>query len=119
MARTTTREVTVGDVVIPRYAELLLLYPSANRDETVFDEPDRFDTARDPNPHLAFGFGSHFCLGNQLARIELRVMFEQLLARLPDLTLAEPGPFRQRPSNFISGVESMPVTFTPTPALRP
>jgi hypothetical protein len=67
-----------------------------------------------PVPHLAFGFGAHFCLGIQLARLELRVMFEQLFARLPDLTLAEPGPFPRRPSNFISGLESMPVTFTPT-----
>ena len=117
MARLTTRDVEIGGSVIPKDAEVLLLYPSANRDETVFTDADAFDAARDPNPHLAFGFGSHFCLGNQLARIELRVMFEQLFARLPDLALAEPGPFRQRPSNFISGVETMPVTFTPTPRL--
>jgi cytochrome P450 family 142 subfamily A polypeptide 1 len=114
MARLTTRDVEVGGAVIPKDAEVLLLYPSANRDDTVFAEADTFDTARDPNPHLAFGFGSHFCLGNQLARIELRVMFEQLFSRLPDLALAEPGPFPHRPSNFISGVETMPVTFTPT-----
>ena len=114
MVRTTTRDVEVGGERLPQGAEIMLLYPSANRDESVFSEPGTFDVARDPNPHLAFGFGAHFCLGNQLARLELRVMFEQLFARLPDLTLAEPGPFPRRPSNFISGLASMPVTFTPT-----
>jgi cytochrome P450 family 142 subfamily A polypeptide 1 len=118
MVRTTTRDVEVDGTVIPKDVEVLLLYPSANRDESVFTDPAAFDVSRDPNPHLAFGFGSHFCLGNQLARIELRVMFEQLFARLPDLALAESGPFRARPSNFISGVESLPVTFSPTPRLR-
>ena len=118
MARLTTRDVEVSGTVIPKDAEVLLLYPSANRDESVFADANAFDAQRDPNPHLAFGFGSHFCLGNQLARIELRVMFEQLFARLPDLALAEPGPFRQRPSNFISGVETMRVTFTPTSRVR-
>jgi cytochrome P450 family 142 subfamily A polypeptide 1 len=113
MVRTTTRDVEVGGVTIPDGAQIMLLYPSANRDETVFEAPDTFDVTRDPNPHLAFGFGTHFCLGNQLARIELRVMFEQLFTRLPDIRLAEPGPFPLRPSNFISGIEQMPVRFTP------
>jgi cytochrome P450 len=94
-------------------AEIMLLYPSANRDDSVFDNADAFDTARAVNPHLAFGFGAHFCLGNQLARLELRVMFERLFARLPDLALAAPGPLPHRPSNFISGLESMAVRFTP------
>jgi len=92
----------------------MLVYPAANRDETVFDRPETFDAAREPNPHLAFGFGAHFCLGNQLARLELRVMFEQLFARLPDLALATPAPLPRRASNFISGLESMPVAFTPS-----
>ena len=61
------------------------MYPSANRDAAVFDDPDRFDVRRDPNPHLAFGFGPHFCLGASLARLELKVMFAELLRRLPDL----------------------------------
>ena len=113
MVRTTTRAVELRGEHIPAGAEVLLLYPSANRDESVFDHPDTFDAARAANPHLAFGFGAHFCLGNQLARLELRVMFEQLFERLPDLALAGPGPLARRPSNFISGLESMPVTFTP------
>jgi len=114
MVRTTTREVTLGGVDLPEGAQLLALYPSANRDESVFADADRFDIARDPNPHLAFGFGTHFCLGNQLARLELRVMFEQLLTRLPNLRLAEPGPFPSRKANFVTGLERMPVEFTPT-----
>ncbi|HLY33877.1 MAG TPA: cytochrome P450 [Jatrophihabitantaceae bacterium] len=114
MVRTTTRDVEIDGVTIPDSAQIMLLYPSANRDETVFDAPDTFDVSRDPNPHLAFGFGTHFCLGNQLARIELRVMFEQLFGRLPDIALAQPGPFPSRPSNFISGLEELPVRFTPS-----
>jgi cytochrome P450 family 142 subfamily A polypeptide 1 len=118
MARTTTRDVEIDGVLIPEESELMLFYPSANRDESVFDSPDVFDIRRDPNPHVAFGFGTHFCLGNQLARLELKVMFEQLLARLPDLRLVGDGPYTYRPSNFISGVEHMPVEFTPVPRAK-
>ncbi|HEX9032123.1 MAG TPA: cytochrome P450 [Streptosporangiaceae bacterium] len=113
MVRTTTRDVDLRGRRLPSGAEVMLLYPSANRDEAVFDSAGTFDTSRDPNPHLAFGFGAHFCLGNQLARLELQVMFERIFERLPDLTLAGPGGLPHRPSNFISGLESMPVTFTP------
>lgn len=114
MARTATRDVTMGDATIAAGQELLLLYPSANRDEEVFADADRFDIARNPNPHVAFGFGAHFCLGNQLARLELRIMFERLLARLPDLRLDSADPPPRRVANFITGIERMPVTFTPT-----
>ena len=72
------------------------MYPSANRDPAVFADPERFDVRRDPNPHLAFGFGPHFCMGASLARLELKVMFSELLRRLPDLHLAGeplPAPF--------------------------
>jgi cytochrome P450 family 142 subfamily A polypeptide 1 len=114
MARTATRDVTLNGVLIPEGGQLLALYPSANRDESVFENPDVFDIGRDPNPHLAFGFGTHFCLGNQLARLELRVMFERLLARLPDLRLAEAGPFSYRKANFVTGLEQLPVAFSPS-----
>jgi cytochrome P450 family 142 subfamily A polypeptide 1 len=114
MARTATRDVTIGGATIKEGDELLLLYPSANRDEEMFDRPEQFDVGRDPNPHVAFGFGAHFCLGNQLARLELRTMFERLFARLPDLALASDDPPPRRSANFISGIESLPVTFTPT-----
>ena len=73
--------------------------------------PETFDAARQPNDHLAFGFGSHFCLGNSLARVELNVMFERLLARLPDMELAGDA-LPRRQATFISGLESMPVRFT-------
>jgi cytochrome P450 family 142 subfamily A polypeptide 1 len=114
MARTATRDVELAGQHIAEGQELLLLYPSANRDEAVFDRPDTFDVARSPNPHVAFGFGAHFCLGNQLARLELKVMFDRLLDRLPDLALADDAPPPLRPANFISGIEAMPVTFSPT-----
>ena len=73
---------------------------------------------RDPNPHLAFGFGPHFCLGAALARLELNVMFDVLFRRLPDLELASDEPLPYRASNFIVGPEAMPVRFTPTPKRR-
>jgi cholest-4-en-3-one 26-monooxygenase len=114
MARTATRDVELSGVRIERGDELMLLYPSANRDDEVFTDPDRFDIGRNPNPHLAFGFGAHFCLGNQLARLELRVMFERLVARLPDLARRDDQPLARRQANFITGIEAMPVTFTPT-----
>ncbi len=114
MARTATRDVELHGETIRKGQKLLLLYPSANRDEAVFDDPETFDITRSPNEHVAFGFGSHFCLGNRLARMELQVMFSALLDRLPDLALADPGEPPKRPANFVSGYETMPVTFTPT-----
>lgn len=117
MCRQTTRDVEVRGVTIPEGDKLLLLYPSANRDEDIFDEPDRFDITRSPNDHIAFGFGTHFCLGNQLARLELKVMLERLLERMPDIHRSEGGPLDYRDANFVSGLESMPIAFTPSPSL--
>jgi len=114
MARTVTADTEFAGKHLEEGQQLLLLYPSANRDEAVFAEPERFDTARQPNDHLAFGFGAHFCLGNQLARLELRVMFERLLARLPDMARAGDGTLERRQANFVSGIESMPAVFTPS-----
>jgi cytochrome P450 family 142 subfamily A polypeptide 1 len=115
MARTATRDVELDGATITKGQELILLYPSANRDEAVFDNAERFDIARNPNPHLAFGFGAHFCLGNQLARLELKVMIDRLLTRLPDLHLTvDRATLPRREANFVSGIESMPVAFTPT-----
>jgi cytochrome P450 family 142 subfamily A polypeptide 1 len=95
--------------------KLLLLYPSGNRDEQVFRDPFRFDVQRRPNDHVAFGgYGAHSCLGSSLARLELRVMFEELLRRIPDMDLADDARPPLRPSNFIVGIESMPVTFQPS-----
>ena len=91
--------------------ELLLMYPSANRDEAVFDAPERFDVGREPNPHVAFGFGTHFCLGAALARLEIRVMFEELLPRLHDLRLASGIAPERIPNAFVRGFRSLHVEF--------
>ncbi len=115
MARTTTREVKLGGETIPAGSSVLLLYASANRDERVFDEPHRFDVTREPNRHVAFGGnGPHFCLGAPLARLELEVMFQELLRRMPDVELATDAALPMRDSNFITGIEEMPVRFTPS-----
>lgn len=110
MARTATRDIELRGQTIHEGEKILLLYPSANRDESMFTAPETFDVTREPNYHLAFGHGTHFCLGNSLARLELRVMFEELNRRLPNLELCDPStPPPQRPSNFIVGIEHMPV----------
>jgi cytochrome P450 family 142 subfamily A polypeptide 1 len=113
MNRTATRDVELAGAHVRAGDKLLLLYPSANRDARVFRDADSFHVDREPNDHVAFGHGVHFCLGASLARLELRVMFETLLERLPDLELATTEPLRLRPSNFIVGIEEMPVVFTP------
>jgi cholest-4-en-3-one 26-monooxygenase len=106
--RTPTRDVVIHDQKIAAGDKVILFYCSANRDETVFTDPQRFDVGRDPNPHIAFGGGGpHFCLGTHLARLELRVLFETLLDRVPDLELA--GPVRRLRSNFINGIKEMSV----------
>jgi cytochrome P450 family 142 subfamily A polypeptide 1 len=109
MNRTATRDVVIGGREVRRGDKLLLLYPSANRDERVFREPQRFDVERTPNEHLAFGHAAHFCLGASLARLELRVFFEELLSRLPTLELATAEAPPLRVSNFIVGFEELPV----------
>jgi len=114
MARQMTRDVEFAGETLQKGQKLLLLYPSGNRDETVFDNPEEFDITRSPNDHMAFGFGSHFCLGNRLARMELTVMFDRLLDRLPDIALAEDAEPPKRAANFVSGYETMPVVFTPS-----
>ena len=95
----------------PRGRKVVLFYASANRDEDIFTDAHRFDVGRTPNEHLAFGIGPHFCLGANLARLEIRIMFEELLRRLPDIELA--GPVERLRSNFINGIKRMPVRFTP------
>jgi len=111
MARTATQDVDLRGETIHEGQKVLLLYPSANRDEEHFADPFRFDITRAPNEHVAFGFGAHFCLGNSLARLELQVMFEQLLERLPDIHLSDATEPEHRPANFVSGYETMKVAW--------
>jgi cytochrome P450 family 142 subfamily A polypeptide 1 len=114
MCRTLTADTDFHGAQLRAGEKIMLLFESANFDESVFDDPEQFDIRRDPNSHLAFGFGTHFCLGNQLARLELRLMTDRILDRLPDLRLAaDDDVLPLRPANFVSGPESMPVTFTP------
>lgn len=109
MARTATRDVDFHGAQVAAGEKLLLLYSSANRDEDHFADPFRFDIKRAPNDHIAFGAGPHFCLGASLARLELRVFFDRLLERRPDLQLDSPDEPPHRAANFISGYEALPV----------
>jgi cytochrome P450 len=107
MRRTTTDDTSLHGVPIGGGQKVALYYTSANRDEAVFGEPQRFDIHRSPNPHLSFGIGEHFCLGVHLARLEARVFFEELLAAFPSIELTgEPGRLQ---SNFNNAYRLMPV----------
>ncbi|HEX5064815.1 MAG TPA: cytochrome P450, partial [Myxococcota bacterium] len=115
MMRTAWADAEVGGHRFRAGDRLLLMYPSGNRDEAVFADPYRFDVARDPNPHVAFGGrGAHHCLGSSLARLELQVMFEELLRRFPEMELASDAAPPLRPANFVVGIEELPVCFPPT-----
>ena len=114
MGRTATRDVTLRDRRIKEGDQLMLFYPSANRYEDVFENPHGFDIRRSPNPQVAFGIGTHFCLGASLARLEVRMMITEALRRLPNLELATAGP--PAAGSTRGGPERMPVTFTLTPA---
>ena len=119
MCRTLTADTEFHGTALREGEKMMLLFESANFDESEFDNPEQFNIHRVPNSHLAFGFGTHFCLGNQLARLELSLMTGRVLQRLPDLRLASyhDGVLPLRPANFVSGLESMPVVFTPTTPL--
>lgn len=109
--RTATQDTELRGVKIKEGQKVVMYYASANRDEDVFPDGDRFDVGRTPNEHLAFGVGQHFCLGTSLARLEIKLVFEELLRRLPDIELA--GPVRRLRSNFINGTKELPIRFAP------
>ena len=114
-ARVATEDFELRGHTIRAGETVAMWYPSANRDEAAWDDPYRFDIARDPNDHLAFGgFGAHFCLGANLARWELRGIFKELLPLLPEMELDGP-PFRQD-SLHVGGIVKMPVRYRPVPA---
>ncbi len=112
--RTVTGPVTLAGTELSEGDQVLLLYQSANRDDRVFDAPEEFRIDRDPNPHVAFGFGPHFCMGANLARMEIKVVFEELFRRLPDIAVVDPDRLPDRvPSAFVAGLKHMPARFTP------
>jgi cholest-4-en-3-one 26-monooxygenase len=109
--RTATEDTEIRGRKIVENDPVIIWYPSANRDETVFEDPHRFDVSRHPNEHMSFGIGEHFCLGANLARLELNAIFDEIVPRLrnPEIT----APVRRLRSNFINGVKEMRVRFEP------
>jgi cholest-4-en-3-one 26-monooxygenase len=110
MRRTALEDTALCGQSIRKGDKLMMYYPSANRDEDVFEDPDVFDIERRNNHHLAFGVGEHFCIGTHLARLETRVMFEAILERMRDIEVA--GPVRYLRSNLIDGVKHIPLKFS-------
>jgi cytochrome P450 family 142 subfamily A polypeptide 1 len=111
MCRVATVDYEVGGETIRPGQQVVLMYPSANRDETHFADPDRLDIHRNPNNHLAFGFGTHFCLGASLARLEIRVFFEELRRRVRDFRLVPGSDVVEMPNAFVYGLKSAEVAF--------
>jgi cholest-4-en-3-one 26-monooxygenase len=111
--RTAICDTELGGQAIAEGDKVVVFYASANRDESVFDDPQEFDVARDPNPHIGFGGGGpHFCLGRHLAALELRVLLGALAERMPDIEVD--GEVSRLRSNFLNGIKHMPVRFTPS-----
>jgi cholest-4-en-3-one 26-monooxygenase len=110
--RTAAEDTEIHGQAIAAGDKVVMWHTSANRDDTVFDDPFRFDIDRWPNKHIAFGGGgAHYCLGANLARMELKLIFREILERIPDMRLA--GDVEMLRSNFIGGVKHMPVTYSP------
>jgi cytochrome P450 family 142 subfamily A polypeptide 1 len=112
-SRTATQDTELRGRQIRAGQKLLNVYPSANRDADVFDDPHAFRVDRSPNMHLAFGTGPHFCLGANLARTEIRILLEELFTRLPDLRVAEGAAPERSPNSLVTTVDRLPVVFTP------
>jgi cholest-4-en-3-one 26-monooxygenase len=113
MRRTATTDHTLHGQDVHEGDELVLLYGSANRDPRAFEDPETLDVTRSNNRHVAFGFGTHFCLGAWLARLEIRVMFEELLQRMPDWELIDPDEPRIMPATFARAYDRVRIRFTP------
>ncbi len=111
--RVTRREVATQDRVIPAGKFVLAMLGSANHDPAVFQDPGRFDIGRDPNPHIAFGHGIHFCIGAALARLEAKVALPELLASVKDVELPGDGLWEPRPAFHVHGPTSLPISFKP------
>ncbi len=114
MSRTVTHAHELEGQELKEGDELLLLYPSANRDPRAFDDPDVLDVTRSNNRHVAFGFGTHFCLGAHLARLEIKVMFEELFSRMPDWQLVDPEEPQILAATFARAYDKIRISFTPS-----
>ena len=112
MCRVATRDTVIGGRTIRAGEQVVLMYSSANRDPGHFDRPEELDVTRQPNHHIAFGFGTHFCLGASLARLEIRVCFEELLRRVADFTVVADSVV-EMPNAFVFGLRSAMVDFRP------
>ena len=112
MCRVATRDYDIGGATIGEGQQVVLMYSSANRDEAHFDDPETLDVTRDPNHHISFGFGTHFCLGASLARLEIKLFFEELLRRVDSLELA--GEVVEQPNAFVYGMRAAPMKLTPS-----
>jgi cytochrome P450 len=115
--RTVTEPHRYGGVDLVPGDRILMLYQSANRDDSVFDDPDTFRIDRSPNPHLGFGIGTHYCLGANLAKAELRIVFEELFRRLPDIRVPEGGAPQRGDSSLVLSLAHLPAVFTPEHAV--
>ncbi len=112
--RTVTEDHTYKGVDFEEGDRILMLYQSANRDERVFDDPDTFRIDREENPHLGFGIGTHYCFGANLARAEIRVVYDELFRRLRDIRVPDPdAPLTRMRSTLVLGIETLPAVFTP------
>jgi cytochrome P450 family 142 subfamily A polypeptide 1 len=111
--RTVTTDHTHQGVDLRAGDRVFMLYQSANRDEAVFDDPDEFRIDRDPNPHLGFGIGTHYCLGANLARNELQVVFQELFGRLSDIRAKDPATLTRGDSTLVLAIDRLPAVFTP------
>jgi cytochrome P450 family 142 subfamily A polypeptide 1 len=111
--RTVTEDHTYQGVDLRAGDRVFMLYQSANRDEAVFDDPDEFRIDRDPNPHLGFGIGTHYCLGANLARAEIGVVFTELFARLRDIRAVAPDAIERGDSSLVLALNRLPAVFTP------
>jgi cytochrome P450 len=112
--RTATQDIVIRDKQLKAGDAVALFYPSANRDEDVFEDADKFRIARSPNRHLGFGVGEHFCLGAHIARLEMAIAYKHLIPRIDEIELA--GPVDRLSSSLVGGVKRLPIRYKLKPA---
>ena len=112
MCRVAAQDYVLHGQTITAGQQVVLAYTAANRDPAQFDDPESFDVTRTPNHHVAFGFGTHFCLGASLARLEIQTFFEQLVARVAELRRIPELPHIEMPNAFVFGLKESPMAFT-------